>query len=156
MFNLSKPNWNELRSRVLEWVYQNGTYNVQWTAPTTNPTIGDGSLIGRYVRRGNLCRFQIILIFGTTTTAGSGNWSFSLPFASSTGVVSSTGVAPCHVRDAGLNNYERFGLIPPNTSVMTTFVQLDNATNVNFLNATTPFTWGNGDSLNIDGEYWIK
>lgn len=153
---LAKPNWNELRSRVLEWVYRGGTYNVQWTAPTTNPTIGNGTLVGRYAVQGGICHFQIALVYGTTTTSGSGNWSFSLPFPAADWVGSSSGAIPCHVRDAGLNNYERFGLIPPGVSVMTTFVQLDSATNVNFLNSTTPFTWANGDSLNIDGAYWIK
>lgn len=57
------------------------SYTPSWTASTTNPTIGNGSLTGAYLQAGKLIAFRARVLFGTTTTAGSGNYSLSLPVA---------------------------------------------------------------------------
>ena len=54
-------------------------YTVSWTATTTNPSIGNGTLVGRYTQIGKTIMGNILLICGSTTTFGSGNWRFSLP-----------------------------------------------------------------------------
>jgi hypothetical protein len=54
-------------------------YTVTWTAVTTNPAIGNGTLAGRSVTFGNVCHVNIYLKFGSTTDFGSGSYSFSLP-----------------------------------------------------------------------------
>jgi hypothetical protein len=59
-----------------------------WTATTTNPTIGNGTLTGRYIQLGKLVIYRIYLVGGTTTTLGTGPAYFiTLP-------VASTGTAP--------------------------------------------------------------
>lgn len=50
-----------------------------WTASTSAPALGSGSLTGRYVEYLNLVWLNIELIVGTTTARGTGVWSFSLP-----------------------------------------------------------------------------
>lgn len=53
-----------------------------WTASTTNPTIGNGTIACRYQRYGKTipsCEFYLLL--GSTTTVGSGNYSLSIPVA---------------------------------------------------------------------------
>ena len=60
------------------------SYTPTWTASTTNPSIGNGSIVGRYLQIGKTCWFRAYLQFGTTTTAGSGNYSVGLPVASVT------------------------------------------------------------------------
>lgn len=50
-----------------------------WTAATTNPVLGNGTLEGRVCRIGQMVYIEILLASGTTTTFGTGAWIFSLP-----------------------------------------------------------------------------
>ena len=56
------------------------SYNVTWAAETTNPTVGNGSLVGRYRRVGSMVLVNIRLVIGSTTNQGSGAWNFTPPF----------------------------------------------------------------------------
>lgn len=56
-------------------------YAITWTASTTNPAIGNGTLTGRYRLVGQSCLVRITVVTGTTTTYGSGSYTWSLPFA---------------------------------------------------------------------------
>ena len=57
-----------------------------WTAPTTNPTIGNGTFNNQsYNVNGAMVSVNYQITFGTTTTLGTGGqWSFSLPFWTAT------------------------------------------------------------------------
>lgn len=55
------------------------TWTPTWAATTTNPTLGNGTLDAAYINTGKLFVFQLDLTFGSTTTAGSGTYSFTLP-----------------------------------------------------------------------------
>ena len=127
------------------------SYDCAWTAATTNPTLADGTLTSRYVVRGNTCLVMIYLVFGASTNGGSGAWSFSLPFAAASNGIPYFG--PSHLRDAGTNNYDRFAQVSAGATSIDFFIQLDSGTNVNTITASTPFTWGNGDSLSVQIEY---
>jgi hypothetical protein len=59
-----------------EWT----TYTPAWTASTTNPVIGNGTLAGWVMRTGKTVFFEILMVPGTSTTFGSGTYSFSLPY----------------------------------------------------------------------------
>lgn len=61
------------------------SYNVTWSAVTTQPVLGNGSLSGRYRRVGSLVLVNIRLVIGSTTTQGTGTWGFSPPFEVDTG-----------------------------------------------------------------------
>ncbi|WUD73595.1 hypothetical protein OG937_18855 [Streptomyces sp. NBC_00510] len=54
-------------------------YTPTWTAATTNPAIGDGTIAGRYALVGRTCHFQMYLAVGATTANGSGAYTFGLP-----------------------------------------------------------------------------
>ncbi len=56
------------------------TYDVQWTAATTNPTLGNGTLSGwwRYIDD-KMIAVRINLLVGSTTNVGVGQYRFSLP-----------------------------------------------------------------------------
>ena len=49
---------------------------------TTNPSIGNGVLTGRYLRLGKTIICTIVMQMGSTTTYGSGTWTITLPVAS--------------------------------------------------------------------------
>src|SRR5579859_7220429 len=55
-------------------------YTPSWTG-VTNPSIGNGTLLGRYVLMNKLLLVRITMMAGSTTTFGTGNWAFSLPAA---------------------------------------------------------------------------
>lgn len=61
------------------------TYTPTWTA-STNPAIGNGTITGRYLKVGRKCIAVIKVTMGSTTTYGSGGYSFGLPFTSASGV----------------------------------------------------------------------
>ena len=61
-------------------------YVPAWTASTTNPTLGNGTIVGRYKQRGKVVHFQIWINGGTTTNWGSGSYTFGLPVNCKTGV----------------------------------------------------------------------
>lgn len=57
------------------------TYTPTWTAPGTNPTLGNGTIAGRYLRAGKtLVACEVILTVGSTSTVGVGAYAWSLPF----------------------------------------------------------------------------
>jgi hypothetical protein len=68
-------------------------YTPAWTASTTNPVLGNGTVIGRYMKIGRTVLCQIILTTGSTTTYGSGQYSFGLPSALASSGVDSEGTA---------------------------------------------------------------
>jgi hypothetical protein len=55
------------------------TYTPTWGASTTNPSLGNGTIQGRYKRHGKLVFVQVWLAFGSSSSLGSGLYSFSLP-----------------------------------------------------------------------------
>ena len=61
------------------------SFSVAWSSTGTQPTIGNGSLSGTYSREGQMCTVNISLIIGSTTTFGTGQYRFSLPFTNAAG-----------------------------------------------------------------------
>lgn len=55
------------------------SYNPTWTSSGTQPAIGNGSLTGSYLQAGKLAKVRIVLLAGSTTTFGTGLYTFSLP-----------------------------------------------------------------------------
>lgn len=56
-------------------------YGGAWTASTTNPSIGNGSATYRYMQVGSTVEFLIRIVFGSSTSSGSGTYDFGLPVA---------------------------------------------------------------------------
>jgi len=54
-------------------------YTPTWTATTTNPSLGNGSIVGYWKKSGESLSCIIRLITGTTTTFGSGFYRFGIP-----------------------------------------------------------------------------
>jgi len=67
------------------------SYPVLWTGAVTDPDIGNGSISSSYSLIGKTCTFQITITSGTTTTYGSGNYTFTMPFNNTAGVTRSGG-----------------------------------------------------------------
>lgn len=126
------------------------SYTPTWTAATTDPVIGNGTLSGWYTQVQKMVWFRIRLTMGSTTTYGSGRWYFSTPAAAVSlfsGASESPGnallydssLAARYVRTAYFNGTTTMGLIA------------DDGTGVS---STAPFTWATGDTLSIAG--WFE
>ena len=127
------------------------SYTPVWTAATTNPAIGDGTLLGYYQRMGKSTRAIITMIAGASTTFGSGVWSFSLPFASYASVPS-----------GNLNWLGNYGVRDDSTGTQLSGVVLLNNNKTVITSAyparftsTYPFTWAASDQLYIDISYEV-
>lgn len=57
------------------------SYFPNWTG-TTNPVIGNGSLTGFFMLLGHMCDFYVVMTAGSTTTFGTGPYTFTTPFVS--------------------------------------------------------------------------
>lgn len=63
------------------------SYTPTWTATTTNPTLGNGVLNGRFTINGRTVTIVGTLSVGSTTTMGSGVYYWALPVQNSTNSV---------------------------------------------------------------------
>ena len=132
-------------SDALAWT----TYTPTWTATTSNPSIGDGTLAGRYKAIGKTVAFNIRVMMGTTTTYGSGNWQFGLPINSQSGT---NVVVPTTYLNDGVGWY--YGIA--NNGYLggtSNITPLYGSTTVTPITPTDPFTWGSNDTIAINGTY---
>jgi hypothetical protein len=131
-----------------EWV----DYTITWTAATTNPDIGNGTLTGKYRIDGSDCHYVGYVLMGSTTTYGSSEWRFSLPVnrvgADSLGnallLDDSNGWVTGIVRVSGSTVL----VIYPTTS--------SSADYTNTIRSTIPFTWAQDDRVYFDVIYRWK
>jgi hypothetical protein len=111
--------------------------------------------LGRYHIIGRLCFVFIHLAAGSTTTYGSGNYSFALPYAARNATQNYYGVA--HLRDTGVANYELRAAILAGGSTISLFIAIDPAgNNVSNWTPTVPFTFGSGATMQIQIAYELS
>jgi len=93
---------NEVSCEAPDWAISDiGTNNIidqrlvtfvpEWTASSSNPSIGNGTITASYARDGSIITAYYSLSFGTTTSAGSGVWRFALPVMDNSSVVCAGG-----------------------------------------------------------------
>ena len=122
------------------------SYTPTWTAASVNPTIGDGTIVGAYHQVGTLVYFRIALTIGSTTTTGTGAWSFTLPFTAVGAIGFPHGEAVIY--DAGTGQLVAVATQETTTKI---FVIAHNTSTA--AGPTVPITWAAGDVLAISGVY---
>lgn len=70
-------------------------YTPTWTAATSNPTIGNGTISGSYQLRGKFLIWRVELTMGSTTTFGSGGYRFSTPATLASSRLATNGFGIC-------------------------------------------------------------
>lgn len=131
-------------------------YTPALTAAVTNPTVGNGSLIGRYRMYGKTVHFALEFVYGSTSTAGSGAWSFSLPPGHLVTNVANTPVfvATCNGSVGGFRFHADATLAP----TASTFQMFAPTTTTNNALTTVQQTvmgnaWANGNFIRVTGTY---
>lgn len=127
------------------------TYTPAWTSSGTAPAIGNGILTGKYRRAANS---DLVVVTGewqagSTTTFGTGLYSFSVPFAAVLSANNAGGIGSCYLLDSG--TADRPGGTRWNST--TTIGLLSGATGD--VGQTTPWTWANGDRMHWTITYQI-
>jgi hypothetical protein len=120
-------------------------YTPTWTAATTNPSIGNGTLSGSVAHVGRWVRFRISITFGSTTSAGDGAWLFSAPTSLVTGVEMPAG--ECIIRDASPIN--RMGGVIYSVNSTTFGVLMHNDSKL----GSATIAWATDDKCHLVGQY---
>jgi hypothetical protein len=127
-------------------------YTPTWgVASGTAPTLGNGSLTGTYVRIGDLIYFTVKLVVGSTSTIGSGAYTFTLPVATLGAEIAMTG--NCAALDAGVSWYRGY---TPNTvenGYLDKFVMINASGNL--IQNSAPFTFAANDQILVWGVYSV-
>jgi hypothetical protein len=118
------------------------TYTPTWASSGTQPALGNGTLTGKYALVGDLLFLQIRLLMGSTTTFGTGLYTFSIPSGLSlitpaTGVASAFDASPATIH-AGVVRYDS-----------ATTIAIAETDSNNFWGQTSPMTWANADDLGL-------
>lgn len=132
-----------------EWA----TFTSTWAASGTAPAIGNGTIVGSYARVGTTIHFRISLRAGSTTTYGTGSYTFSLPVTAATISGTSTlpawfGTAMC--LDVSAPAYKT-GILQIASAA--TACNVINTATGGFWGQTDPQTWANTDYLQLGGTY---
>lgn len=130
------------------------SYTPQWTAPITNPALNNGTITGAYKLIGKTCFVRVRLVIGSTTTLGSGQWYFSLPFSAS---VASGIQFPCSMLDNGNAWYQgtvngEYGGFTDKTAIIG---QSSGSNSSQGIEANFPIAWGTSDTIQFNGSYEI-
>lgn len=147
----------DLEALVDAWT----TYTPSWAAVGT-PTIGNGTLSGKYQAIGKTVHFRIGLTGGSTTTWGTAanQWTFGLPLAANY-----PGAAPfnqtlpigsCYMLDASAGTSGHFwgpAMLTTSGSTTHVFTRYMPTGALTTLNNGSPFTPTTSDSFQITGTY---
>lgn len=125
------------------------SYTPTWTASGTAPALGNGTLTGAYMNTGKLCVARVFLTMGSTTTYGTGNYTFAMPFSSAVGAQWFP-LGGCVCRDASATATYFFGAFTAGSNTVS--AGNDAASRLGQL---VPFTWANTDTLAISMAYEI-
>lgn len=130
-----------------DWV----SYTPILTAATTNPTIGNGTIKGRwkYLDRKTVCLY-IHISFGSTSTYGSGAWMISLP-SNITSANTHMQLLNGSIMDNGTDWKLAAGRINPATAVINIIPEGSSD-----VYNTSPMTWASGDALTLQGVIEIQ
>jgi hypothetical protein len=124
-------------------------YNLNWTGVVTNPTIGNGTLIAKYRLNGKFATIYATIIFGSTTNKGSGSYVFNAPFNAKTTSTEDNQLGWSHVIDTGVARYYCVARLGQSGNL----ISVDRLSNSIQIGDTSPFTFGNGDSITINMTY---
>lgn len=120
-------------------------YIVNWTGAGSNPAIGNGTLNGAYRLVGKTVDFRIYLQAGSTTTFGSGLYSFNPPFPPKAGNPQS---ACGYINDVSAAS--RWNISMALMPIPRLFINSGSG-----VQATVPFTFATSDEIVVTGTYEI-
>lgn len=122
-------------------------YTPVWGSSGTAPALGNGTITGRYIKVGKLVFYKISLVLGTTSTVGTGTYTWTLPPFAASGSTLDNGSGI--YLDASTST--RYGVHPFRASGAT-LNALVASTNASF-SATAPVVPATSDRWDLQGFY---
>lgn len=116
------------------------TYTPTFASSGTAPSLGNGTLSGRYLQAGKFVVATVRFAAGSTTTFGTGELRFGLPVTVFNSSLESIGGAV--LLDAGTTRYSASPLAVSNSAYAQIVVGSSN-----FIQGTIPFTWTTNDEI---------
>lgn len=128
------------------------TFTPTWTASSSNPTIGDGTITGLYQRVADKLYWVCITItIGSTTSAGTGSYTIgNLPVTTKAAAPPTYQMLTFYYRDAGTTNYMGMLRLPVNATASDTIFVTETA-GAKAWSASSPVAPANGDVITIMG-----
>lgn len=131
------------------------SYTPTWTAATTNPTIGNGTITGNYILAGKLCHFRAIVTIGSTTTLGTGAYQLTLPFAPVSGGYPITFPAVAYVTGPA-SSFPLRALSRQATTALDLLADPATAgASWRTVTQTIPTAWAAGNNISVSGTYEV-
>lgn len=140
-----------LTTAILGAALVQGSITPVWGAASTAPALGNGTLTGRVTRIGNRVRANITLTIGSTSTMGSGAWTFALP-APHAGNAVATVSGSVVARDTA-GSLWRVGSC--RILAGSNLIRVVSNGIAGEWAAAVPHTWADGDTLTLSIEYEI-
>jgi hypothetical protein len=138
-------------ANATNYLYTEADFTPTWTGDATPPALGNGTITGRYTRRGKHIRISIQLTMGSTTTYGTGAWKFTMPAALQFNVKRQA-LGQVRITDTGTVWY--IGLARSGSGAAPQIYMNINASGGD-VSATVPHTWANTDILELEIEWEI-
>ena len=130
-------------------------YTPSWTAATTNPSLGNGSIEGRYISLGPMAWVRGRVVAGSTTTYGSGEYRISLPTSlQSASLIGNGIIGNIWIRNSAGQDFHSFA-IDSNTAYFVIRPGHSTFGGTASWSPTTPFTFGNGDWMSWNLSYEV-
>ena len=123
-------------------------YTPTWASTGTQPALGNGTLTAEYARDGEYIQYSVTLAPGSTTTFGTGIYTFTIPV---TAAGSQIAVGSAYALESGVQ-YFTGACSLSGTGAVTLWL---GGTTGNNWGATTPWTLKNGDSVTASIRYRI-
>ena len=124
-----------------------GTYTPAWAASDTAPALGNGTVVGKYTRKGNSVTVRITQTMGSTTTFGRGAYRWSLPLTSADDGAHAIGSV--WVDDSGTAIRVGVAVVDPNTRAVHCYADAAGGEYTDRI----PQRWANRDSIRIEVTY---
>lgn len=124
-------------------------YTPTWASTGTPVSLGDGTVVGRYkALDANTYAISIVFTWGSTTTGGTGQWSFTLP----SGVTSAARLQMLTgaLLDSGTAYYSATGWVAASDTKVLHVIVAD-AGGTRRAEVGVPITWATGDQIILTG-----
>lgn len=117
----------------------------------TPPALGNATAYGRYQVSGRTITIYIYIVFGSTSTYGSGGavWAMGVPIAPA--LAGQQGTLICMDMTGAFTNIIGSWTIDPTAS--SCWLSTHSTTGAGYIYTTTPFTWASGDKIMLFATY---
>lgn len=122
-------------------------FTFTWLGSTTNPVLGNASTSAFYKLSGQLCYATLNLAVGNTTVAGTGTYTFQLPFEAFV-----TSVCPVLLKTPAGAFYQAIGIVQGGASVITIYIS--DAITTPF--SSTSLSFGTNATMNLTMVYLVS